>query len=226
MLRLIRWTASALVVLLLAGWGIVWLGARNPDGAAGRLVHGVASAVGPVVRAGLRGRPEIGGPFTLVDQSGKTVTAASFRGRWMLVYFGYTYCPDVCPTELQAIAAAIDKLGPDGSQLVPVFVTVDPERDTPAALADYIKLFDDRIVGLTGTPEQIALITREYHVYYAKVVPKGSDTYLMDHSSFLYLMAPDGSFRSLIRPGDDADQIASAIEAQMHQPSRSGISSS
>ena len=223
MLRLIRWTSLTLIALMLAAWGVVWLGARQPGGTAGRLVQGVQSAVGEVVHTGLQGRPQIGGAFSLQDQAGLPVTDASYRGRWMLVYFGYTYCPDVCPTELQAISAALGKLGDESATVVPLFVTIDPERDNAAVMANYVKLFDDRIIGLTGSPDQIARIAREYHVYYAKVTPKGSDTYLMDHSSFLYLMAPDGSFRSLLRPDETADQLAAAIDAQMHAADRPGL---
>jgi protein SCO1/2 len=132
-----------------------------------------------------------------------------------LVYFGYTYCPDVCPTELQAVASALEMLGPAAATIVPVFITVDPERDTPAHLADYVKLFDDRLVGLTGTPEQIAAVARAYRVYYAKVTPRESTTYLMDHSSFLYLMAPDGTLRALLRPGTSPKEIADTVKARM-----------
>jgi cytochrome oxidase Cu insertion factor (SCO1/SenC/PrrC family) len=157
----------------------------------------------------------VGGPFALTDQHGAAVTDASYRGRWMLVYFGYTFCPDVCPTELQTIAGALDKLGPQASQIAPLFVTVDPERDTAAALADYVKLFDDRIVGLTGTPDQIAAVARAYRVYYAKATSKDSSTYLMDHSSFMYLMGPDGKFRALFRQGMSPQALADAIHTQM-----------
>src|SRR6185437_773362 len=130
----------------------------------------------------------IGGPFTLVDQSGKRVTQADFRGRWMLVYFGYTFCPDVCPTELQTIAGALDKLGPDAASIAPLFITIDPARDTPAILADYVKLFDNRLIGLTGSAKEIDDVAREYRVYYAKVTQNSGGSYLMDHSSFAYLM--------------------------------------
>jgi protein SCO1/2 len=136
----------------------------------------------------------------------------------MLVYFGYTYCPDVCPTELQTMAAAVDRLGPDGAKVVPVFVTVDPQRDTPEVLADYVKLFSPRLTGLTGTPAEIASIAREYRVYYAKVTPKNGGDYLMDHSSFVYLIGPQGRLRALIHPGRSADEVAATIEAQIRKP--------
>jgi protein SCO1/2 len=202
---MIRWIAIAIAVAVLAFGASVWL---FPDGRVGKAIE---SATGVAVPGGV----QVGGPFALVDQTGVPVTDATYRGRWKLVYFGYTFCPDVCPTELQAVASALELLGPLASRVVPIFVTVDPERDTPAHLADYVKLFDDRLVGLTGTPEQIAAVTRAYRVYYAKVTPKESTTYLMDHSSFLYLMGPDGMLRALIRPGSSPQDIADTIKARM-----------
>ncbi len=203
MLRRIRWLSYGLIVVILLAGG-VFLVMRPPAPEA-------TAAAGVAVPGGV----SVGGPFTLTDTHGATVTDATFRGRWMLVYFGYTYCPDVCPTELQTIAGALDKLGPLASRVTPLFITVDPERDTPAAMADYVKLFDDRIVGLTGTPEQIAAVARAYRVYYAKATSKDSTTYLMDHSSFMYLMGPDGTFHALYQPGMKPQDLADAIHAQL-----------
>lgn len=204
MLRRIRWVAYALVVAMLLAWGGLWLrhGGLNLPGL-GTAGLGIPASVA------------VGGPFALTDDHGRAVTDATYRGRWMLIYFGYTFCPDVCPTELQTIAAALDKLGPQAAEVAPLFITIDPERDTPAALAAYVKLFDDRLIGLTGTAEQIAAVARAYRVYYAKVTPKDSPTYLMDHSSFVYLVGPDGKLRSLFRPGETAQQLADAIRARM-----------
>ena len=221
MLRAIRWTASGLLVVLVVLWGVFWFGTRYPGSAAGALVARVAALAGSGgdngngVGTGLA----IGGPFTLTNQDGKTVTDADFHGRWMLVYFGYTFCPDVCPTELQTISAALDKLGADAAKIQPIFITIDPDRDTPAILADYVKLFDKRLIGLTGTPQQIAQVAREYRVYYAKVTPKSASSYLMDHSSFAYLMGPDGHFRALLQPGESPEAMASRLEAQLKQAS-------
>jgi protein SCO1/2 len=202
MLRRIRWTLYGLIAAALIAWGGFWL--REGGISVARLgSSGISASV------------SVGGPFSLTDDQGHAVTDQTYRGRWMLVYFGYTYCPDVCPTELQTIASALDKLGPNAKTVVPLFITVDPERDTPAALANYVKLFDDRIVGLTGTPEQIAVVTRAYRVYYGKVTPKDSTTYLMDHSSFVYLVGPDGKLRALFRPGETAQELADAIRARM-----------
>jgi cytochrome oxidase Cu insertion factor (SCO1/SenC/PrrC family) len=201
MLRKIRWLSYGLIAAILLAGG-VFIVVRPPAG---------IESSGVSVPGGV----SVGGPFALTDQHGAAVTDASYRGRWMLVYFGYTFCPDVCPTELQTIAGALDKLGPQASQIAPLFVTVDPERDTAAALADYVKLFDDRIVGLTGTPDQIAAVARAYRVYYAKATSKDSSTYLMDHSSFMYLMGPDGKFRALFRQGMSPQALADAIHTQM-----------
>jgi cytochrome oxidase Cu insertion factor (SCO1/SenC/PrrC family) len=217
MLRIIRWTATGLLVLVLIGWGATWMASRDPQGPAARGLQHLAAAVGlqPASTGGVAAGLNLGGPFTLVDSAGKPVTDKDFRGKWMLVYFGYTFCPDVCPTELQTIASALDSLGPTAANLVPIFITVDPQRDTPSAMGQYTKLFDPRLIGLTGTPDQIADVTRAYRVYYAKVTPKGATTYLMDHSSFAYLMAPDGSFRALLRPGLSADEMTEQLQKQL-----------
>ncbi|MBK8173754.1 MAG: SCO family protein [Rhodospirillales bacterium] len=154
----------------------------------------------------------IGGPFTLIDQDGHTVTDQNFRGKWLLVYFGYTYCPDVCPTSLARNADVIDLLGKEGEAVVPILITVDPERDTPEKLKDYIAFFHPRMVGLTGTPEQIKAVTRAYRVYYAKAEQKDSPTYLMDHSSFTYLVDPDGKFVQFFRHETSAQEMAEQIK--------------
>lgn len=158
----------------------------------------------------------LGGTFTLMDQSGRAVTNRDLRGRWSLLYFGYTSCPDVCPTELQTMAEALDSLGPNlAGHVQPVFVTVDPERDTPERLADYVKLFHPRLMGLTGTPAQVAQAARAYRVYYAKARPGDGDAYLMDHSSFVYLLDPEGAVRALFRPGTTADDLAAALRRRL-----------
>lgn len=202
--RILRWAGFGVCFGALAAWAVLWLG---PDR--------VARAVGLAGGIAVQGGAPVGGPFSLVDQTGTPVTDATWRGHWMIVYFGYTTCPDVCPTELQTMAAALDALRGQAAQVVPIFITVDPDRDTPARLADYVKLFDDRLVGLTGTPQQIDTVARAYRVYYAKVTPKESTTYLMDHSSFVYLMGPDGTLRALFRPGTSAQELAEAIRSRL-----------
>jgi protein SCO1/2 len=158
----------------------------------------------------------IGGPFTLQDGSGTTITDQDFHGRYMLVYFGYTFCPDVCPTTLTAVADAMDKLGPEASRIRTVFITVDPKRDTPAVVGKYAAAFGPNIVGLTGTPEAIAKVAREYRVYYAEHrTGPGPNDYAMDHSSVLYLMDPKGGFVAPVRADQSGDQIASALRKLM-----------
>jgi protein SCO1/2 len=145
--------------------------------------------------------PTRGGPFALVDHTGRDVTDKDFRGRFMLVFFGYTYCPDICPTELQTMSEAMEVLGEAGEAVQPIFISVDPERDTPEVLAGYVDIFHPRLVGLTGTPEQIAAAAKVFHAAYMKVpLPSAegeaggedSDDYGMAHSVTTYLVGPDG----------------------------------
>lgn len=153
----------------------------------------------------------IGGPFTLVDHTGSTVTEQDFRGKWMLVYFGYTFCPDVCPTELGAMAAALDILGDDGAQVVPVLISIDPARDTPEVLAEYVPLFHERLVGLTGTEEQVRAAAKAYRVFYRRFEDPNFESYLMDHSSFVYLVDPEGEVVAMFRYGTEPDEMARLI---------------
>lgn len=155
----------------------------------------------------------IGGPFTLVDQTGATVTDQSFAGRYRLIYFGYTFCPDACPTALQVMSQAIESLGPDAARIQPIFITIDPVRDTAQQLANYVPLFDKRLVGLTGTPAQIANVARAYKVYYAKADDRPD--YAMNHSSFVYLMGPDGRFLTVFGSDIDADKMAAGIKTYL-----------
>jgi protein SCO1 len=158
----------------------------------------------------------VGGPFSLIDGNGKPVTDRTWRGKYMLVYFGYTFCPDVCPTTLTSVAAALDKLGPKADQIQPLFITVDPKRDTPAVVKQYAAAFSPRVIGLTGTPEQIAAAAKEYRVYYAEHrTGPGPDDYSMDHSSVLYLMGPDGRFIAPVRADQDGPEIAAALTKLM-----------
>ena len=187
--------------VLLGGLLIIGAGAflvlslhETPRGAAGTLL---ASA--------------IGGPFRLVDQNGKTVTDADLKGKWSLVYFGYTHCPDACPTALNDIAIALDELGPQRSAVRPVFVTVDPERDTPAVLKSYVTAFDAPILALSGTPEAIAQAAKGYRVYYAKHPEAGGD-YSMDHSSVIYVMDPEGRFTASFTQENSPEEIAERLK--------------
>jgi cytochrome oxidase Cu insertion factor (SCO1/SenC/PrrC family) len=154
----------------------------------------------------------VGGPFTLTDHTGKQVTDKDFLGRHMLVFFGFTYCPDICPTELQVMTAALDMMGPNGDKIQPVFITVDPERDTPDVMKAYVENFGPRLVGLTGSPQEIAAAAKAYRVYYAKSAKTGSEDYLMDHSSILYLMGADGRFVKHFTYTTDAAKLADALK--------------
>ena len=143
---------------------------------------------------GSQGMASIGGPFRLLAAGGREVTDAEFRGRFMLVYFGYTRCPDACPTALQDIANALDMLPPEArARIAVLFITIDPEHDTPAVVTDYVSAFDIPITALSGTPDQVATAARAYRVYYAKHQKPGG-TYDMDHSSIIYLMDKQGRF--------------------------------
>jgi protein SCO1/2 len=154
----------------------------------------------------------IGGPFHLIDGHGKPVRDTDFRGKFMLVYFGYTHCPDACPTMLSDMASAIDHLpAADRAKLVPIFITVDPERDTPAMMGDYAQAFGTSFVGLTGSQAEITKAEQAYHVYAQKHKLKNGD-YAMDHSSILYIMGPDGVYRGVIE-----DNTKPAVMAQQMQ---------
>jgi protein SCO1/2 len=166
----------------------------------------VVSLLGPVHRT--TATSQIGGPFTLVDDTGATVTEKNIAGKPYVMYFGYTFCPDVCPTTLLDLSRWIKKLGPDSDRLTYVFVTVDPERDTVQSMHAYLSSFDKHIRGYTGTPAEIAQIAKEYRVYYKKV-PTEDGGYTMDHSAVLYLMGPDGNLVTVIPyQEDDTSAIA------------------
>jgi protein SCO1/2 len=154
----------------------------------------------------------VGGPFSLIDGDGHPVTDQTYRGKFMLVYFGYTYCPDVCPTTLSAVADAMDKLGAKADKIQPLFITVDPKRDKPDVVKQYAAAFGTRIIGLTGSPEQIAAAAKAYRVYYAEHrTGTGPDDYSMDHSSVLYLMGPDGHFIEPLRADQSGPEMAAAL---------------
>ena len=185
----------ALVVAVILGGGlVVW-----------RLTQGPAAPAAS----------DIGGPFRLVDQTGRAADQHVLDGRWSAVFFGYTFCPDVCPTTLARLGAVTAALGPKADRFQVVFVTVDPERDTPAALAAYLAspTFPKGVRGLTGSPEQIAAIAKAYHVYYQKVPQAGS--YTMDHSAVIYLMDPKGRFVSPLDLSVTPADAAKAIEKAM-----------
>jgi protein SCO1 len=158
----------------------------------------------------------IGGPFTLTSPDGATVTEQTYRGKWLLVYFGFTSCPDSCPTALLEIAAALEKLGADADKLQPLFITVDPQRDTLAVMRNYTQSFDSRIVGLTGTPQQIAAVAQEYGAYYEpRKRGPGAEDYVVDHSTYLYLMDAEGKFVRGLDADTPGERIAEAVRSAM-----------
>ena len=190
---------AMLVVALIAGYAL-WRASDN---------------VPSLGRTVTTGTAEIGGPFSLIDQNGEKRTSADFRGRYMLIYFGYSSCPDVCPTTLSLMADALDKLGPRADKVVPLFITVDPERDTPAKLKPYVASFGPRFVGLTADLATIKKVAALYRVYLKKE-PLPGGNYAMDHSSVIYLMGPDGKF---VGYWDDTaigpDKLAAALRKEI-----------
>jgi protein SCO1/2 len=145
------------------------------------------------------GRGTVGAPFTLTDQTGRPRSDSEFRGRLMIVYFGYTFCPDVCPTDMMAISQALDALGPDAGGVQPIFITIDPERDT-AVMADYLSAFHPGFVGLTGSPDQIRSVATAYKAFFVKSPKERSGNYSIDHSGVIYLMGRNGEYLGFMPP--------------------------
>ncbi|NBX66749.1 MAG: SCO family protein [Proteobacteria bacterium] len=167
---------------------------------------------------GILGKP-FGGNFAgLTDEDGKPVTAESFAGQYELVFFGFTYCPSICPTELQKIASVLKKLPPaDAAKITPIFVSVDPERDTPKLLKDYTALHHPAIIGLTGTEAAIEKVKKDWKVYAAKTTQDGMSTYMVDHSAFLYFRAPDGRLLGLFSTTDTPAAVLESVKASLTQ---------
>jgi protein SCO1/2 len=165
-----------------------------------------------LMEAVMWGKEPIGGPFALTDHTGRRRTDADFRGKFLLIYFGFSFCPDVCPTDLMAMGLALDKMGPAGDVVQPVFITVDPERDTPEHLAHYVPFFHPRMVGLTGDAAEIRGAASAYKVYYAKAAIAGGSSYTVDHSGFIYLMDRDGQYLGFFPPGTSAEQMVAVIK--------------
>jgi len=153
----------------------------------------------------------IGGPIQLTDQDGKPFDSASLKGKPYAVFFGFTHCPDACPTTLSEMARTEDEIGAPAKELTTLFVTVDPERDTPAVLKDYISNFGGNTVGLSGTPEQVAKVAKAYRVFYKKV-PTSDGGYTMDHTAVLYLMGRDGGFRDVVAYSEEHERYVAKIK--------------
>jgi cytochrome oxidase Cu insertion factor (SCO1/SenC/PrrC family) len=167
------------------------------------------------VVGGLVVNVDVGGPFELTDHTGARVSDTALRGGYTLLYFGYTFCPDVCPTELGGMAATIDALGEAGARVTPVMITIDPERDTPEVLAEYVPLFHERLIGLTGTAEEIRDVATQFRVFYQRFDSNQYTYYLMDHSSFVYLLDREGDVASMFRYGTAPEDMAAAIRQVM-----------
>jgi cytochrome oxidase Cu insertion factor (SCO1/SenC/PrrC family) len=198
MRRLVLFFAVATVVAIAAAGALVW----TWDG--GRMQSSAGEAL-------------VGGPFALTDQHGQPVTDQDFAERYMLIYFGYTYCPDVCPMSLTNMVAAIDQLPPEQAEkVVPILITIDPERDTVEQLASYAPLFDPRLVALTGSEDEVRAAAKAYRVYFHKA-GEGADSkdYLVDHSTFVYLMGPDGKYRTHFGLNASPEEMAEAIRSEI-----------
>jgi protein SCO1/2 len=186
---------------------------------AGFLMGALAAAAIFIFAAPRAGQPVessgtalIGGPFSLMGADGKPVTDQDFRGRYMLVFFGFTNCPDICPAELQVVSQALDRIGEKAKKVVPVFITLDPERDTPEVVGRYVKSFGENFVGLSGSPQAIAAAAKAYRVAYSKVENKESpEDYSIDHSALAYLMSPDGKYLAHFTYGTDPEKMAEKL---------------
>lgn len=160
----------------------------------------------------------MGEKFSLIDHSGQRVTEADFRGKWMLVFFGFTYCPDVCPATLMTVSHVMEDLGPEAENIQPLFISVDPERDTPEVMAQYVSAFHPKIIGLTGTPEEIRSAANSFGADFQKQEVEGfSDGYIMEHMSWWYLTRPDGSFQGVLLDNGEPEamivQLRHALES-------------
>jgi cytochrome oxidase Cu insertion factor (SCO1/SenC/PrrC family) len=156
------------------------------------------------------GRGTVGGPFTLTDSSGHQRSDSDFRGKLMIVYFGYTFCPDVCPADLMAITQALDALGPAADGVQPVFITVDPERDSKV-LAEYVRAFHKSLIGLTGSPEEIRKVANAYKAFYAKVPGTRDGDYAIDHTGVIYLMGRSGEYLGFMPPQTGPEKLTEIL---------------
>ena len=193
-------TCALLVIVSLLGGGLP-LAAEQPSAA--QMMDDL-----------MYGRGSVGGPFTLTDQTGKPRSDSDFRGKLMIVYFGYSYCPDVCPTDLMAITQALDALGPAARDVQPVFITIDPERDTKV-LADYLSAFHPSFVGLTGSPDEIRTVANAFKAFYVKVPDQRSGDYSIDHSGVIYLIDRNGEYLGFMPPQTNPDRLTEVLRKHL-----------
>jgi len=200
------WRVLVLFAVVLIGGGAAFIYSRDKSAEdtrradAARLMNDLMS-----------GKAQLGGPFTLEDQYGKRRSLVDFQGKLVLLYFGYTFCPDVCPTDLAAMAQAIRALGAEGNMLQPIFVTLDPERDTREILRNYAAAFHPRFVALRGNEEEVRRVATAYKIYFEKVRPPGSSVYLIDHMAFVFLLDRDGKYVAFFPPGTSAERMATMV---------------
>ena len=159
----------------------------------------------------MSGTAPVGGPFTLTDQRGKRVSLADYRGMIVVLYFGYTFCPDVCPTDLYAVAGMLNLLGADGARVQPLFITLDPERDTRAMLGPYVESFNPRFVALSGSAREIRDVATRYKVFFEKVRPPGANYYMIDHTAFTYVIDARGNYAGFFPPGTSGERMAALV---------------
>ena len=223
-LRIIRWAAFAGIALLLAAIAAFEFvpGVRELISSRSDSIVSASADDSVSLPAGV----PIGGPFELIDEKGHPVTDTDYRGHWMLVFFGYTNCPDECPLTLQKMATALEALGPLADRVAPLFITVDPVRDTLERLASYLENFDRRIVGLTGSDEQIAAVAKAYRVYYEAGKTEQSGADLISHSTFLYLMDPSGKLNALFSQDVTPEKLTGALRTRLLSSRQAAQSSS
>ncbi|WOG96038.1 hypothetical protein DCAR_0415368 [Daucus carota subsp. sativus] len=201
------------LLLILTGAGIVFY----YDNEKKRHIQVINDNSNAVKQGPSAGQAAIGGPFNLVNHDGKSVTEKDFLGKWTIVYFGFTHCPDICPDELQKLAAAIDKIKKKvGLEIVPLFISVDPERDNVEQVREYVKEFHPNLIGLTGSPDEVKKAARAYRVYYMKTEEEDSD-YLVDHSIIMYLMDPNMQFVKFYGKNHDVDSLTDGVIQEIHQ---------
>ncbi|CAL0304425.1 unnamed protein product [Lupinus luteus] len=201
------------LLLVVTGAGLVFYYDREKK----RHIQEIHNASEAVKQGPSAGKAAIGGPFRLINHDGKYVTEKDFFGKWTLLYFGFTHCPDICPDELQKLAAAVDKIKEKaGIEIVPVFISVDPERDTVEQVGEYVKEFHPKLIGLTGTVDEVKNVARAYRVYYMKTAEEDSD-YLVDHSIVIYLMDPDMGFVKFFGKNNDVDSLTDGVIKEIKQ---------
>lgn len=199
--RILRFIIVSLFTIVLLGMiGLFMLGEQS-------IKRGTLQPVGG----------DVGGSYSLIDQDNKTITDKTFKDNYTLIYFGFTYCPAICPTELSKMTATLDQMGTAARAIQPIFISIDPDRDTAEVMKKYVPMFGPRLIGLTGTPEQIKTAANAFKVYYAKATPDGASDYTMDHSSYIYFMSPEGMLLHIFKTEDTADVMAQTMQAWLNQ---------